>query len=96
MKDEILFRPGTNTLGVIFFCLAFGTVLGSLGSSGKQLVTIFGTIDQVEDCPETTSSLASQFLQVIMRMVLAIMWVSPVGIASVIAAKILAVDDIAV
>ena len=30
-----------------------------------------------------------------MRMVLAIMWVSPVGIASVIAAKILAVDDIA-
>ena len=31
-----------------------------------------------------------------MRMVLAIMWVSPVGIASVIAAKILAVDDIAV
>ena len=35
-------------------------------------------------------------LQVIMRMVLAIMWVSPVGIASVIAAKILAVDDIAV
>ena len=38
----------------------------------------------------------NDFLQVIMRMVLAIMWVSPVGIASVIAAKILAVDDIAV
>ena len=43
---------------MIFFCLAFGTVLGSLGSSGKQLVTIFGSIDQVEDGPEMTSSLA--------------------------------------
>ena len=81
---------------MIFFCLAFGTVLGSLGSSGKQLVTIFGTIDQVEEGPEMPTSLASQFLQVIMRMVLTIMWVSPLGIASVIAAKILAVDDIAV
>ena len=59
--DKILFRPGTNTLGVIFFCLAFGTVLGSLGTSGKQLVSIFGTIDQVEDCPGMTSSPASQF-----------------------------------
>ena len=56
-----MFRPGTNTLGVIFFCLAFGTVLGSLGSSGKQLVSIFGTIDQVEDCPEMPTSQASQF-----------------------------------
>ena len=46
---------------MIFFCLAFGTVLGSLGSSGKHLVSIFGTIDQVEDGPEMTSSLASQF-----------------------------------
>ena len=81
---------------MIFFCLAFGTVLGSLGSSGNELVSIFGTIDQVEDGLEMPVSLASQFLQVIMRMVLAIMWVSPVGIASVIAAKILAVDDIAV
>ena len=61
VKDEILFRPGTNTLGVIFFCLAFGTVLGSLGSSGKQLVSIFGTIDQVEDGPEMPTSLTSQY-----------------------------------
>ena len=48
MTSLQLSRPGTNTLGVIFFCLAFGTVLGSLGNSGKQLVRIFGTIDQVD------------------------------------------------
>ena len=70
-------------------------MLGSLGNSGKQLVSIFGTIDQV-DIPDSDGMCFCRcFVQVIMRMVLAIMWVSPVGIASVIAAKILAVDDIA-
>jgi len=72
------YRPGTNTLGIIFFCLTFGTVLGSLGPAGKPLVTLFSIIDQV-----------------IMKMVYMVMWVSPVGIASVIAARILSVADLA-
>jgi len=76
---SVTYRPGTNTLGVIFFCLAFGTVLGSLGPTGRPLVNLFSIIDQV-----------------IMRMVLLIMWVSPVGIASVIAAKILGVADMVI
>ena len=72
------YRSGTNTLGIIFFCLTFGTVLGSLGPSGKPLINLFSIIDQV-----------------IMKMVYMVMWVSPIGIASVIAAKILGVSDIA-
>jgi len=72
------YRSGTNTLGIIFFCLTFGTVLGSLGPSGKPLVNLFSIIDQV-----------------IMKMVYMVMWVSPIGIASVIAAKILGVADLA-
>ena len=72
------YRSGTNTLGIIFFCLTFGTVLGSLGTSGKPLVNLFSIIDQV-----------------IMKMVYMVMWVSPIGIASVIAAKILGVADLA-
>merc|ERR1719309_1415089 len=71
------YRSGTNTLGIIFFCLTFGTVLGSMGTPGKPLVNLFSIIDQV-----------------IMRMVYLVMWVSPVGIASVIAAKILGVADL--
>ena len=35
------------------------------------------------------------YFQVIMKMVQAIMWVSPVGIGSVICAKILGVEDLA-
>ena len=41
------FRSGTNTLGIIFFCLAFGTVLGSLGKAGKTVIDFFVVIDEV-------------------------------------------------
>ena len=41
------YRSGTNTLGIIFFCLAFGTVLGSLGKAGKTVIDFFVVIDEV-------------------------------------------------
>jgi len=71
------YRSGTNTLGIIFFCLAFGTVLGSVGERAKPVIDFWLVIDEV-----------------IMRMVCIIMWISPVGISSVICAKILAVEDL--
>jgi len=74
---ELIYRNGTNTLGIIFFCLAFGTVLGSLGEKAGGVIQFFSVIDEV-----------------IMRMVGIIMWFSPVGISSVIAAKILGVANI--
>ena len=42
-----VFRSGTNTLGIIFFCLTFGTVLGSIGKRGKIVIDFFHTIDEV-------------------------------------------------
>lgn len=42
-----LLRSGTNTLGIIFFCLTFGTVLGSLGKRAKVVIDFFGIIDEV-------------------------------------------------
>ena len=77
MLNCALLRNGTNTLGIIFFCLAFGTVLGSLGEKAEGVIKFFSVIDEV-----------------IMRMVGIIMWFSPVGISSVIAAKILGVANI--
>jgi len=75
---KLAYRSGTNTLGIIFFCLAFGTVLGSLGKAGKTVIDFFVVIDEV-----------------ILKMVYGIMWISPIGIGSVICAKILSVDDLA-
>jgi len=78
VKAKLAYRSGTNTLGIIFFCLTFGTVLGSLGKRGKVVIDFFSTIDEV-----------------ILKMVYGIMWISPIGISSVICAKILSVGNLA-
>ncbi|XP_049763079.1 excitatory amino acid transporter isoform X1 [Schistocerca serialis cubense] len=75
----IKYREGTNTLGVIFFCLVFGTVLGTMGRKAEVVIEFFTTVDEV-----------------IMRIVTGIMWLTPVGVASVIAGKILSVEDLSV
>eukprot|EP00095_Tigriopus_kingsejongensis_P005935 maker-scaffold316_size209483-snap-gene-1.34 protein:Tk05935 transcript:maker-scaffold316_size209483-snap-gene-1.34-mRNA-1 annotation:"excitatory amino acid transporter 2-like" len=74
---ELSYRSGTNTLGIIFFCLTFGTVLGSLGKKANVVINFFAVIDEV-----------------IMKMVYGIMWISPIGISSVICAKILSVANL--
>jgi len=76
-EKELAYRSGTNTLGIIFFCLTFGTVLGSLGKKGRVVIDFFHIIDEV-----------------IMKMVYGIMWISPLGISSVICAKILSVSNL--
>ena len=73
----LAYRGGTNTLGIIFFCLTFGTVLGSIGRKAESVINFFKVIDEV-----------------IMKMVSGIMWISPIGISSVICAKILGVANL--
>jgi len=76
-SNSVQYRNSTNMLGIIFFCLAFGVVLGAVGKKAAGVIEFFAIIDEV-----------------IMRMVTTIMWISPIGISSVIAAKILEVDDL--
>jgi len=77
-SNSVQYRDSTNMLGIIFFCLAFGVVLGAVGKKAAAVIEFFAVVDEV-----------------IMRMVTTIMWISPIGISSVIAAKILDVDDLA-
>lgn len=83
MEEEVMlvrdvqYRNGTNTLGIVFFCLVFGTFLGTIGQKGQVVVDFFAAI-----------------FQVIMKMVSCVMWLTPVGISSVIAGKILSVDNL--
>ncbi|GBP84747.1 hypothetical protein EVAR_67304_1 [Eumeta japonica] len=74
----ISYRSGTNTLGLVFFCLVFGSILGTVGSKGRVVVDFFQVI-----------------FEVIMKMVSGVMWVTPLGVASVIAGKILEVSNVA-
>ncbi|XP_012286474.1 excitatory amino acid transporter [Orussus abietinus] len=73
----IQYRSGTNTLGIVFFCLVFGTFLGTMGDKGQVVIDFFKAV-----------------FEVTMKMVSTVMWMTPVGITSVIAGKILAVDDL--
>jgi solute carrier family 1 (glial high affinity glutamate transporter), member 2 len=78
MIRVIQYRSGTNTLGIVFFCLIFGTILGTIGEKGQVVVNFFSAI-----------------FEVIMKMViLTCLWLSPFGISSVIAGKILDVENL--
>ncbi|XP_014259374.1 excitatory amino acid transporter 2 isoform X3 [Cimex lectularius] len=44
---DLKYRSGTNTLGIIFFCLIFGSVLGTLGPHKSMLISFFNVIYEV-------------------------------------------------
>lgn len=76
---DIAYRNGTNTLGIVFFCLMFGIFLGTIGSKGQIVIDFFAAI-----------------FEVIMKMVTCVMWLTPFGVSSVIAGKILSVQNLSV
>lgn len=78
MIRVVQYRSGTNTLGIVFFCLTFGTILGTLGEKGEVVVKFFSAIFEV----------------VMKMVILSCTWLSPIGISSVIMGKILEVDDL--
>jgi solute carrier family 1 (glial high affinity glutamate transporter), member 2 len=77
MVRVLQYRAGTNTLGIVFFCLVFGTLLGTIGEKGHVVVDFFTAV-----------------FEVVMKMVTGVMWLTPIGISSVIAGRILEVDNL--
>ncbi len=47
IKKTFTGRSGTNTLGIIFFCIFFGTVLGSMGRRAVPVIRFFKVMDEV-------------------------------------------------
>ncbi|KAL1139515.1 hypothetical protein AAG570_006498 [Ranatra chinensis] len=47
VKRQLQFREGTNTLGIIFFCLIFGSVLGTLGPQKDAVIKFFTVVYEV-------------------------------------------------
>ena len=88
----LAYRGGTNTLGIIFFCLTFGTVLGSIGRKAESVITFFKVLAILFSL--SRKILTQVIDEVIMKMVNGIMWISPIGISSVICAKILGVANL--
>ncbi len=47
IKKSFTGRSGTNTLGIIFFCIFFGTVLGSMSRRAVPVIRFFRVMDEV-------------------------------------------------
>ncbi|CAH2077045.1 unnamed protein product, partial [Iphiclides podalirius] len=43
----VSYRSGTNTLGLVFFCMVFGSLLGTLGPKGQVVIDFFQAIFEV-------------------------------------------------
>lgn len=75
---ELRYRSGTNSLGLVFFCMIFGMFLGTIGPKGKVISDFFSALFEVS-----------------MKMLsTCILWLTPIGISSVIASKILGIQDV--
>uniref|UniRef100_A0A0K8RMJ4 Amino acid transporter n=1 Tax=Ixodes ricinus TaxID=34613 RepID=A0A0K8RMJ4_IXORI len=70
-------RKGTNSLGLIVFCVVFGGALGALGDEVEILRKFFAALDVV-----------------VMKIVFLVMWMTPIGVMSLLCSRILAVSSI--
>ncbi|XP_074594270.1 excitatory amino acid transporter-like [Brevipalpus obovatus] len=70
-------KEGSNILGLIVFCTAFGIICQQLGREGEVMVRFFVILNDI-----------------VMRLVIIVMWYSPIGIMSLIIGKITEIDDI--
>ncbi|KAG4071065.1 hypothetical protein HA402_006851 [Bradysia odoriphaga] len=70
-------RSGTNTMGIVLFCLVFGSLLSTMGERGRVVKDFF----------------AATF-DVTLKLITAIIWLTSVAVASIIAAKILSIDKL--
>ncbi|XP_023933105.1 excitatory amino acid transporter 3-like [Lingula anatina] len=73
----VIYKDGTNLLGIVVFSLVFGWRVHAAGEVGKPVYNFFVGVSVV-----------------IFKMLTLIFWYAPLGIASLIAASILRVEDI--
>lgn len=74
---EVTQRPGVNTMGIVVFCLAFGTLLSTMGERGQVVKDFFSAIFEVTS-----------------KMITSIIWLTGAAVASVIAAKLLSIENL--
>ncbi|XP_014604714.1 PREDICTED: excitatory amino acid transporter-like isoform X1 [Polistes canadensis] len=75
----LVYRDGTNVMGMIIFCITFGIIAGQLGSKGKLMIDFFVILNEI----------VMKFVGII------IVWFSPFGIMCLIAGKIMSIVNLA-
>lgn len=47
LEPTLIYRDGTNVMGMIVFCITFGLVAGQIGSRGKLMVDFFVVLNEI-------------------------------------------------
>lgn len=77
IAGKLVYRAGTNILGIVFISITLGIVLSGMRAKGKDFIAWVSTLNDV-----------------IMRLVSAVMWYSPIGIWSLLASQFAAMHDV--
>ncbi|XP_066599670.1 excitatory amino acid transporter-like [Prorops nasuta] len=79
IEPSLVYKDGTNVMGLIVFCITFGLLAGQLGAKGKLIVDFFVALNEI----------IMKFVSII------IIWYSPFGIMCLIAGKIMSIANLA-
>lgn len=74
---ELIYRNSPNTLGLVIFCLIFGTIANSIGEKGDVIRVFFSAV-----------------FDILLKTTTKVMWLSGIGVCSIIADKLLSVDNL--
>lgn len=74
---DLAFRSGPSTLGLVIFCILFGSVLNTIGAKGKVIKEFFEGV-----------------FEVLMKLTTIVMWLSGVGMCSIVTGKLLAIGNL--
>lgn len=72
-----MYRTGINSIGIVIFCLVFGTVTSTFGEEAEVVKRFF-----------------SALFKIMLKMVACAMYLSGIGVASIIAGKLLSITNL--
>ncbi|XP_003702289.2 excitatory amino acid transporter 2 isoform X1 [Megachile rotundata] len=79
LEPTLVYKDGTNVMGMIVFCITFGLLAGQIGPRGRLMVDFFVVLNEI----------IMQLVGII------VMWYSPFGIMCLIAGKIMSIANLA-
>lgn len=79
VEPTLVYKDGTNVMGMIVFCIIFGVLAGQIGPHGKLMVDFFVVLNEI----------------IMKLVTIVVVWYSPFGIMCLIAGKIMSITNLA-
>lgn len=79
LEPTLVYKDGTNVMGMIVFCIIFGVLAGQIGPRGKLMVDFFVVLNEI----------------IMKLVTIVVVWYSPFGIMCLIAGKIMSITNLA-